>query len=94
MRYEFDNHVLHLAGMNIVTTYLNCLLFQHGTNVTTMFHSYIEIEPSQLKDAPAVMQQASPCSCRRQRKDLAVDSGNVVAAKQPRKKNVPYTPGN
>jgi hypothetical protein len=31
-------NVLHSAGTNIVTTYLNCHLFQLRTKLTTMFH--------------------------------------------------------
>jgi hypothetical protein len=53
-----------------------------------------EIGSSQLHDAPEATQQASPQPRRRHHKDSGVDSANVVPEKRPRKKNIPYTPGN
>jgi hypothetical protein len=49
---------------------------------------------SRLHNAPKMTQQEPAQPHRRQRKDLGVNSANVVPDKRPRKKNVSYTPEN
>jgi hypothetical protein len=52
-------NVFDSAGKNIVTTYLNCHLFQR-TKLFTVFHWMDEVGSSQLHDALPVTQEPSP----------------------------------
>jgi hypothetical protein len=88
------NHVFDLASTNIVTTCLNCHLFQHRTKFITLLHSKDVVGSSQPQDVPLATQPASPRPHQRQQRDPAIDGGNIKVEKRPRKKKSSYTPNN